>query len=144
MESSAEILGYIGCHTCNEPKAIKRCKGKRKNFVMGNCGCGSDQRTGKAAQAELNAFKPLDVVEAVLRVRQDKANKPNDAQSKPNLNPINAQSDTESETLSKPNVDEVPKPNDESNNDPESEPLNISKCVGLGSMIGLIFGLIIR
>lgn len=144
MESSAEILGYIGCHTCNEPKAIKRCKGKRKNFVMGNCGCGSDQRTGKAAQAELNAFKPLDVVEAVLRVRQDKVNKPNNAQSEPNLNPINAQPETKLETQSKPNNDVVSESNNEPNNDPESESLNISKCVGLGSMIGLIFGLIIR
>lgn len=136
MEISADILGYIECNTCKDPKAIKQGKGKRKNFVHGRCQCGPDTRTGVAAQTELNAFKPLDIVKALIAAKQLPPVKPNNEQSKPNTNAINEQSQTES----KPNADMGSKPNDE----PESETLNLSKCVGLGSIIGLVFGLIIR
>ena len=136
MEIDAAILGYIECNTCNDTKAIKQGKGKRSRFVHGRCKCGPDTRTGVAAQTELSAFKPLDIVKALIAAKQPPPVKPNNEQSKPNADGINEQSQTES----KPNTDMESKPNDE----PESETLNLSKCVGLGSVIGLIFGLIIR
>ncbi|WP_211677912.1 hypothetical protein [Moritella sp. 36] len=136
MEASADILGYIECKTCNDTKAIKQGKGKRSRFVHGRCKCGPDTRTGVAAQNELSAFKPLDIVKALIAEKQLPPANPNNEQSKPNTNGINEQSQTESE----PNTDEQYKPN----NEPENEALNISKCVGLGSVIGLVFGLIIR
>lgn len=140
MVVDAEILGYIECNTCHEPKGVKQGKGKRRNFVHGRCSCGPDNRTGKAVQDELKAFKPLDIVKAVIAGKQQAPVKPNNEQSKPNTEGINAQSPMGT----KPNTDMQSKPNDESNNEPESESLNIPKCVGLGSVIGLVFGLIIR
>lgn len=66
---------------------------------------------------------------------------------KPNTNAIGLVTDTKPEpnpnamdTKSKPNSDAQSKPNNEG----ESETLNLSKCVGIGSVIGLVFGLIIR
>lgn len=143
MESSADILGYIHCTTCDEPKEIKQGKGKRSRFVYGRCKCGPDQRTGVAAQTELSAFKPLDMVKGLIESKRDllvEPNKPKDTQSKPQTSLIDAVSDTSS----KPNADVVPKPNNEPNTEPSSEEMSLSKCVGIGSMIGLIFGLIIR
>ena len=66
---------------------------------------------------------------------------------KPNTNAIGLVTEPKSrpntnamDSKSKPNADEQYKPNNEG----ESETLNLSKCVGLGSVIGLVFGLIIR
>jgi len=70
-----------------------------------------------------------------------------DTKYKPNTNAIGLVTDTKPEpnpnamdTKSKPNSDAQSKPNNEG----ESETLNLSKCVGIGSVIGLVFGLIIR
>jgi len=177
IEHDEFTLGFVVCGTCEEPKSIKQGRGKRKNFVHGRCICGPDTRTGRAAQVELSAFKPLDVIKAVIAAGKFKPNKPNNEQYEPNTDAINAQSGTkpepntnainaQSDTKPKPNsngidlvtapksrpntnamdsksnlnADEQYKPNDEV----ESDTLNLSKCVGLGSVIGLVFGLIIR
>jgi len=70
-----------------------------------------------------------------------------DTKYKPNTNAMGLVTDTKPEpnpnamdTKSKPNSDAQSKPNNEG----ESETLNLSKCVGIGSVIGLVFGLIIR
>lgn len=40
--------------------------GKRSAYVKGRCECGPDNRTGKAAQAEMNAYVPLREAEVKL------------------------------------------------------------------------------
>lgn len=132
MENEPEILGYILCKTCNEPKAIKQGKGKRKNFVHGRCSCGPDTRTGAAAQRELRAFKPLADVQLEIAPKPIlKEPKPNVTENKPNTDGKHSVSEPES----KPN----PKPNTET----ESE-MGTMACVGVGSVVGLVFGVIIK
>lgn len=112
-----EILGYVVCHTCKSPKAIKQGKGKRKAFVHGRCQCGPDTRTGAAMQAEMNAYKSLEEVEA----------------------------DIEALTAPKPEVTLVANqrelnPNQESQSETQSKPISTAKCVGAGAVLGLVFG----
>jgi hypothetical protein len=112
-----EILGYVVCHTCKSPKAIKQGKGKRKAFVHGRCQCGPDTRTGVAMQAEMNAYKSLEEVEA----------------------------DIEALTAPKPEVTLVANqgesnPNQESQSETQSKPISTAKCVGAGAVLGIVFG----
>lgn len=196
MEHDEFTLGYVVCMTCEEPKGIKQGKGKRSKFVHGRCACGPDMRTGKKAQQELTAFKPLDEVKALIAQTLIKPNKPNNAQYEPNVNGINAQSRNQTDpntdpiglglvtqsqpntnqtdvvnqpqskpntnltglgkaTLSKPNVTlstthsqpnadligNQTNPNNKPNNE-QSDEMSLPKCVGVGSVVGLAFGLL--
>ncbi|MFT5879577.1 MAG: hypothetical protein ACI86X_000681 [Moritella sp.] len=129
MENKPEILGYILCKTCKEPKAIKQGKGKRKNYVHGRCACGPDTRTGIAAQAELSAFKPLADVQSDIAALATPAAKPNVTAIIPNTTGIIAQKETET------------KPNTETEKDTE---MGTIACVGVGAVVGLIFGGLIK
>ncbi|KJY93973.1 MULTISPECIES: hypothetical protein [Vibrio] len=112
-----EILGYVVCHTCKTPKAIKQGKGKRKAFVHGRCQCGPDTRTGAAMQAEMNAYKSLEEVEAEIEAL---------AAPKPEVAPVVNQRESN--------------PNQESQSETQSKPISTAQCVGTGAMIGLVFG----
>lgn len=133
MENETEILGYILCKTCKEPMAIKQGKGKRKNYVHGRCACGPDTRTGLAVQAEFRKFKPLADVQSDIAALAIPAIKPNVTEFIPNPKGINAQKETET----KPNL----KPNTETENDAE---MGTIACVGVGAVVGLIFGGLIK
>lgn len=122
MENETEILGYIKCNTCNEPKAIKQGKGKRQKFVHGRCACGPDTRTGTAAQAELSAFKPLEEIEAQIAQQ----NKPNEE-----CNIVNIKPNKDSQkTVEKP----VKKTGE----------MGTAASVGVGVVAGLFFGGLIK
>lgn len=133
--SEPNILGYVVCHTCNEPKAIKQGTGKRKAFVHGRCSCGPDTRTGAAAQAELSAYRPLDAVEAELLALN--------AVPEPITEPNQTESDTQSEP--KPETKPETKPNPIEgefipNDETQSKPLGAVTCAGIGALLGLVLG----
>lgn len=115
MENEAEILGYIRCRTCNQPKSVKQGKGKRSKFVHARCSCGPDTRTGAAAQSELMQYKPLQEVEKEI---EDK----NKSVNKVNIEPNKALKETEKETVNKPND------------------MSTAASVGAGVVVGLLFG----
>ncbi|MGF1716118.1 hypothetical protein L4D08_14675 [Photobacterium chitinilyticum] len=117
MESENEILGFVVCRTCLNPKAIKQGKGKRAAFVHGRCECGPDTRTGKAAQVEMKAFKPLEEVQSEIEVLKA---------PKPEVNPV------VKEVVSKPNQDT------------ESKQMGTAACVGIGAVMGLVFGGLVK
>lgn len=121
MENENEILGYVVCRTCLNPKAIKQGKGKRAAFVHGRCECGPDTRTGKAAQVEMKAFKPLDEIQSEIEVLKA---------PKPEVKPV------VKEVVSDPE----PKPNQET----ESKPMGTVACVGIGAVMGLVFGGLVK
>lgn len=121
MDNETQILGYVQCRTCSQPKAIKQGKGKRAAFVHGRCECGPDTRTGKAAQDEMKAFKSLEEVQADIEVIN---NLVVEAQPK-SVEP-------EKETESKPK------------NESEPKPITTVKCVGIGAVLGLFFGGVIK
>lgn len=126
MESENEILGYVLCKTCNEPKSVKQGTGKRSNFVYARCSCGVDTRTGKCAQAELSAFKPLAEIEAEITLQ----NKPLDEPNIVNIKPID-----------KPNTETVNDSQKEVNKPvKKSGDMSTSASVGVGVMVGLFFG----
>lgn len=125
MENENEILGYVVCSTCLTPKAIKQGKGKRSAYVHGRCECGPDTRTGKAMQAEMNAFKSLEEVQSDI----EKLKAP-----KPEAKPIVNQGEF------KPNPEPTPKPN----TDTESKPIGTAACVGIGAFMGLVFGGLVK
>lgn len=132
MDNETEILGYVVCRTCLNPKSIKQGKGKRAAFVHGRCECGPDTRTGKAAQVEMKAFKPLEEVQyeiEVLKTPKSEVNQVvNEVVSKPNQ-------DTEqvvNEVVSKPNQDT------------ESKQMGTVACVGIGAVMGLVFGGLVK
>nr|AKN36557.1 hypothetical protein [Vibrio tasmaniensis] len=125
MENENEILGYVVCSTCLTPKAIKQGKGKRSAYVHGRCECGPDTRTGKAMQAEMNAFKSLEEVQSDI----EKLKAP-----KPEAKPIVNQGEF------KPNPELTPKPN----TDTESKPIGTAACVGIGALMGLVFGGLVK
>ena len=129
MENKAEILGYILCKTCKESKSIKQGKGKRKNYVHGHCACGPDTRTGIAAQAELKAFKPLADVESDIAALVAPAVNSNVTAIIPNQKGIHAEKQIE------------PKPNMDTASDAE---MGTIACVGVGAVVGLIFGGLIK
>lgn len=123
MKENCEILGYVICNTCKEPKSVKQGKGKRARFVYARCSCGLDTRTGKSAQAELNAFKPLEEIEADIALQ----NKPLDECN----NIVNI----------KPNEDlqkEHEKPVEKAGG------MSTSASVGVGVVVGLCFGGLIK
>jgi len=126
MENENEILGYIKCNTCNEPKAIKQGKGKRAKFVHARCSCGPDTRTGVQAQAELNAFKPLAEIQAEIAQQNKPLDKPNIVENKPNAKPI--------DEPQKPSVNPVKKTGE----------MNTATSVGVGVVVGLLFGGLIK
>ncbi len=121
MTESDDILGYVVCHTCKHPKAIKQGKGKRSAFVHGRCDCGPDTRTGKAAQAEMKAFQPLEAVQAQI-----------DVMNQPESLPIQTEKQTEN------------KPNPETKPEAESKPMTTLACMGLGGALGVVFGGLIK
>lgn len=125
MTESDDILGYVVCHTCQNPKAIKQGKGKRSAFVHGRCDCGPDTRTGKAAQAEMKAFQPLETVQAQI-----------DEMSQPERQPESLPIQTEKQTESNPNPE--PKP------ETQSKPMTTLACMGLGGALGVVFGGLIK
>lgn len=131
MDKQSETLGYVACSTCLTPKAIKQCNGKRSAFVMGNCECGADQRTGKAAQAEMNRFKPLEQVQSELEVLKAPA-------------PLVVSEPLETQTPDpiKPNEQTQSKPLETENAEPK--PMSTAACVGVGALVGLVFGGIIK
>ena len=112
-----EILGYVVCHTCKSPKAIKQGKGKRKAFVHGRCQCGPDTRTGAAMQAEMNAYQSLEEVEAEIEAL---------TAPKPEVAPVVNQGES--------------KLDQESQSEIQSKPISTAKCVGAGAVLGLVFG----
>lgn len=121
MDNETQILGYVQCRTCLQPKAIKQGKGKRAAFVHGRCECGPDTRTGKAAQAEMKAFKSLEEVQADI-----------EAINNPVVEEQPTAIETEKETESKPK------------NETEPKPITTVKCVGIGAVLGLFFGGVIK
>lgn len=133
--SDPNVLGYIICQTCKEPKAIKQGTGKRARFVHGRCSCGPDMRTGAAAQAEMKAHLPLAEVQAQL-LAMNTLSEPKD---EPNLTPSESEPVIEPETEPKPIEGEViPK------NEPEPKPMGATACVGAGTVLGLILGYAIK
>ncbi|MCC4774990.1 hypothetical protein AB4077_19300 [Vibrio cyclitrophicus] len=121
MDNETQILGYVQCRTCSQPKAIKQGKGKRAAFVHGRCECGPDTRTGKAAQAEMKAFKSLEEVQADI-----------EAINNPVVEAQPMAIEPEKETESKPK------------NETEPKPITTVKCVGIGAVLGLFFGGVIK
>lgn len=129
-------LGYVVCKTCLTPKAIYQGTGKRQNFVYGRCACGLDNRTGKAIQTQLKAFKPLDDIEAELTILNQPVEIANQSQSEP-----------QSAAIPEPNPPESvpqPAPQSEPQSQSHSEPVGMMACVGIGSLIGLVFGGVIK
>lgn len=122
MGNETEILGYIKCNTCNEPKAIKQGKGKRQKFVHGRCACGPDTRTGVAAQAELSAFKPLAVIQREIDTQFNEKDECNIVEIKPNSDP---QKKDEEQSKNKGEIGTV-------------------ASVGAGVVVGLFFGGLIK
>ncbi|WP_299021525.1 hypothetical protein [uncultured Photobacterium sp.] len=125
MENETEILGFVVCRTCLNPKAIKQGKGKRAAFVHGRCECGPDTRTGKAAQVEMKAFKPLEEVQSEIELLKA---------PKPEVNPV------VKEVVTKPNAEPQQKPNQ----DTESKQMGTVACVGIGAVMGLVFGGLVK
>ncbi|MCG9599698.1 hypothetical protein L1D16_01895 [Vibrio sp. Isolate31] len=119
MDNETQILGYVQCRTCSQPKAIKQGKGKRAAFVHGRCECGPDTRTGKAAQDEMKAFKSLEEVQADIEAINNPV-----VEAQPKA--------IEPETESKPK------------NESELKPITTVKCVGIGAVLGLFFGGVIK
>ncbi|KMV29068.1 hypothetical protein AB733_20030 [Photobacterium swingsii] len=117
MDNETEILGYVVCRTCLNPKSIKQGKGKRAAFVHGRCECGPDTRTGKAAQVEMKAFKPLEEVQSEIEVLKTPKSEVNQV--------VN-------EVVSKPNQDT------------ESKQMGTVACVGIGAVMGLVFGGLVK
>lgn len=117
MDNETEILGYVVCRTCLNPKSIKQGKGKRAAFVHGRCECGPDTRTGKAAQMEMKAFKPLDEVKSEIEALKTPKSEVNQV--------VN-------EVVSKPNQDT------------ESKQMGTVACVGIGAVMGLVFGGLVK
>ncbi|WP_120511976.1 hypothetical protein [Photobacterium salinisoli] len=133
--SDPNVLGYIVCQTCKEPKAIKQGTGKRSRFVHGRCSCGPDMRTGTAAQVEMKAHLPLEEVQAQL-LAMNTVSEPKD---EPNLTPSEPESLIEPETKPKPIEGEViPK------NEPEPKSMSETACVGVGAVLGLLLGYAIK
>lgn len=126
MENENEILGYVICNTCNEPKSVKQGTGKRIKFVHARCSCGPDTRTGKQAQAELNAFKPLAEIEAEISLQNKPLDKPNIVNIKPNVDPI----EDMQKQVEKPAV--------------KTGGMSTSVSVGAGVVIGLFFGGLVK
>ncbi|HHX8575390.1 TPA: hypothetical protein ACVO35_004160 [Vibrio alginolyticus] len=120
-----EILGYVVCRTCLTAKAIMQGSGKRAAFVHGRCECGPDNRTGKPAQIEMKAFKPLDEVDAEIEAMK---------QPKPEPKP-------EPQSEPKPIVN---KPEQITNPDSESDGVGTMACVGIGAVCGLAFGGLVK
>ena len=118
----SDILGYVVCTTCLEPKAVKQGTGKRKAYVHARCSCGPDPRTGAKAQSELKAYKPLEEVEAEI-----------EALKKPKPEP---------EAKTEPKTEAKPEPKTEAKPEPKKEGGDLKKCVGIGAVLGLIFGCI--
>ncbi|NAW67652.1 hypothetical protein [Photobacterium halotolerans] len=133
--SDPNALGYIVCHTCKEPKAIKQGSGKRSRFVHGRCSCGPDMRTGAAAQAEMKAYLPLEEVQAQLLA----INTESEPKDEPNLTPSETKPVIEPETKSKPIEGQfIPK------DEPEPKPMGATVCVGAGAVAGLILGYVFK
>ncbi|CAM3991164.1 hypothetical protein VA7868_04604 [Vibrio aerogenes CECT 7868] len=126
MTDTTDILGYVLCRTCHQPKAIKQGKGKRAAFVHGRCECGPDTRTGKAAQAEMKAYQSLEAVQAQIEAM--KQPEPEQTESLPIQTEKQTQSPTEPETKQ----------------EPQSQPVTTVKCVGIGAFLGLVCGGIIK
>lgn len=126
MKNESEVLGFVLCKTCNQPKSVKQGKGKRINFVNARCICGLDTRTGKSAQAELKAFKPLVEIEAEIALK----NKPLDKHNIVNVID-NIKDNTEM-------VKDVQKPVEKTGG------MSTSASVGVGVVVGLFFGGLIK
>lgn len=122
MENETEILGYVLCKTCNQPKSVKQGKGKRARFVHARCSCGPDTRTGAAAQAELSKYKPLAEVEAEI----GQQNKPNEERNIVDIKP--------NRDLQKPDEIQVKKTGE----------ISTAASVGVGVVAGLFFGGLIK
>jgi len=121
METDKQSLGFVLCKTCMSPKAIFQGTGNRKNYVYGRCECGVDNRTGKAHQDRLKAYKSRDEIEAQIEALN---------------NPAPA---SEPEPLPAPETPpkQDPKPSDE-------QGVSMGLCVGAGAALGVLFGGLIR
>lgn len=126
MENENEILGYVLCKTCNEPKSVKQGKGKREKFVHARCSCGPDTRTGAKAQTELSAFKPLAEIEAEIALQNKPLDEPNIVEIKPNVGTVK----NEQKAIDKP----VEK----------TGGMSTGASVGVGVVVGLCFGGLIK
>ncbi|PKG39709.1 hypothetical protein [Psychromonas sp. Urea-02u-13] len=126
MENKNEILGYIKCNTCKEPKSVKQGTGKRIKYVHARCSCGPDTRTGAMAQAELKTFKPLEEIEAEISLQ----NKPLDE-----CNIVNIKSNKEPVKYSQKQVE---KPVIKTGG------MSTPASVGVGVVVGLCFGGLIK
>lgn len=48
-----DVLGYIKCDDCGERGAVHQAKRGKGRYLYKRCGCGCDQRNGKAVQTAL-------------------------------------------------------------------------------------------
>ena len=126
MENDNDVLGYVVCNTCKEPKSVKQGKGKRAKFVFARCTCGLDTRTGKQAQIELKAFKSLEEIQSQIVANNEPLDKPNNEEVKPN---------------NKPNNETVKKEVEPAKNAGSSGTV---ASVGAGVVVGLFFGGLIK
>lgn len=64
--SDENVLGYIVCHECLEPKKIIQGMGKRARFLRAKCSCGASNLTGEAIQKKWRQHKTLNDVQAEI------------------------------------------------------------------------------
>ena len=65
--SDRDPIGYLACNQCLEVKKVYQGQGKRAKFLYSRCGCGVDQRTGSAVQAQFASHKSLEEATADLK-----------------------------------------------------------------------------
>lgn len=139
------ILGYVVCPTCKTLKAIRQGTGKRSAYVKGRCECGPDNRTGKAAQAEMSAYVPLREAEVKLNALLNPKDTPVvESESKTDLpngsQKIETQVKKESQSNDNPGSQSGSQPID---NNEASSVTSVLKGAGLfGVIAGLTWGAI--
>lgn len=85
MSNEREPLGFLPCKKCLQVKRIYQGNGKRAKFLYARCGCGLNQLTGDAVQAEFQRhMSQEDATEALNKLKAPKPteNEPKEKSSK--------------------------------------------------------------
>lgn len=73
MSNEREPIGFLPCKKCLQVKRIYQGNGKRAKFLYARCGCGLNQLTGDAVQAEFQKhMSQEDAAEALELIKQPK------------------------------------------------------------------------
>lgn len=66
MSNEREPIGYLPCTKCKSLKSVYQGTGKRARFLYARCGCGLNQLTGEAVQAEFQKHMSKEDASAAL------------------------------------------------------------------------------